>query len=205
MLTAGHIAELLDAGKGPRDVGDYFAVVADHLVGQMSDVIDDVDDKVDNLEDRVLTAQSHYLRAEIADVRREAIGLRRYLAPQRDALARLVNERLPWLSDADRMRLREAADRNIRYIEDLDAARERASVTQEELMGRLSEQMDRRMYVLSIVAALFLPLGFLTGLLGINVGGIPGAENQNAFILFIVMLLLVVGLQFVLFKWRKWF
>jgi len=65
-------------------------------------------------------------------------------------------------------------DRLIRHIEDLDAVRERAAVTQEELLSRLSEQMNIRMYVLSMVATIFLPLGFLTGLLGINVGGIPG-------------------------------
>jgi hypothetical protein len=65
------------------------------------------------------------------------------------------------------LRIREVSDRLIRNIEDLDAVRGRAAVTQEELLSRLSEQMNSRMYVLSVVAAIFLPLGFLTGLLGI--------------------------------------
>ena len=59
--------------------------------------------------------------------------------------------------------------------------RERAAVIQEELAGRLAEQMNKRMYMLSMVAAVFLPLGFLTGLLGINFGGIPGAGNPLGF------------------------
>jgi len=159
---------------------------------------------VDALEDKVLTAESHLLRTEIAEIRREAIGLRRYLAPQREAMTRLYSERIDWLDELSRVQLREIADRNTRYIEDLDSARERAAVTQEELMGRLSEQMNNRMYVLSIVAALFLPLGFLTGLLGINVGGIPGTDYQPAFLIFVVLLILVLALQLWILKWKKW-
>jgi zinc transporter len=82
--------------------------------------------------------------------------------------------------------------------------RERAAVVQEELQNRTSEQVNTRMYVLSVVAAIFLPLGFLTGLLGINVGGIPGADNTLAFWVFIAMLVLVVILQVMIFRWRKW-
>jgi zinc transporter len=130
--------------------------------------------------------------------------LRRYLAPQREAMARLYNERVPWLNDMDRMRLREVADSTTRYIEDLDASRERAIVIQEELMSRISEQMDKRMYVLSMVAAIFLPLGFLTGLLGINVGGIPGAEYKGSFYIFCGILISVSVMQIYIFKKLKW-
>jgi zinc transporter len=149
--------------------------------------------------------QSHQLRPLIAGIRRETIGLRRYLAPQRDALLRLVGEKLAWFDEMEHSRLREVTDRTTRYIEELDAARERAIIVQEELMSRLSEQMDHRMYVLSIVAALFLPLGFLTGLLGINVGGIPGSDNAQAFTIVSLGLLLLVLLQIVLFRNKKWF
>ena len=88
--------------------------------------------------------------------------------------------------------------------EDLEAVRERAAVSQEELLSRLSEQLNQRMYVLSIVAAVFLPLGFLTGLLGINVGGIPGADNAQAFWIFSGLLLIAVVIQLLVFRWKKW-
>jgi zinc transporter len=91
-----------------------------------------------------------------------------------------------------------------RFVEDLDSARERAAVAQEELLGRLSEQMDKRMYLLSLVAAIFLPLGFLTGLLGINVGGIPGAEYHWGFTLVTLMIVILVVVQVVLFRIKKW-
>ena len=204
LLIIDDLKQAIESGHGPCSSGEFLVFTAELLAKRMADVVDDLDDAVDLLEEEVLTAQSYQLRGRIADIRREAISLRRYLAPQREAMTRLCNERVEWLSDEDRLRLREVADRMMRYVEDLDSARDRASVTHEELLGRLSEQMDRRMYVLSIVAAIFLPLGFLTGLLGINVGGIPGAENKHAFIEFSVLLTIVVAVQIIIFKWKKW-
>jgi zinc transporter len=102
------------------------------------------------------------------------------------------------------LRLREISDRLVRHIEDIDAVRERAALAQEELSSTVSEQMNERMYVLSIVAAIFLPLGFFTGLMGINVGGMPGVEDGEAFWVVVAMcvgLMLVLGVVFRLKKW----
>ena len=129
-----------------------------------------LDDAVDELHEQVLAAQDTRLRVELLRMRYQIIALRRFLAPQREAMARLAQLRVSWLNDHLAMGLREQAERTARYVEDLDAARDRASVVQEELAGRLAEQMNTRMYVLSLVAGIFLPLGFVTGLLGINVG-----------------------------------
>ena len=93
----------------------------------------------------------------------------------------------------------------IRYIEDIDSIRERAQITKDELTNALSDKMNKNLYMLSVVAAIFLPLGFLTGLLGINVGGIPGAETANAFFIFCVILVAVICSQIALFKYLKWF
>ena len=70
--------------------------------------------------------------------------------------------------------------------------REKAAVIQDSMTTLLAERMNRTMLVLSIVAAIFLPLGLLTGLLGINVGGIPGTESPYAFWI-VVLLLIVIG------------
>ena len=68
-----------------------------------------------------------------------------------------------------------------------------------------AEQLNRRMYVLSIVAAVFLPLGFLTGLLGINVAGIPGSESPWGFLIFVALLCALVGGQLWYFRKKGWF
>jgi zinc transporter len=204
LLAENDLCKSLEEGRGPKTTGEFAAALADNLAERMSQIIADIDEQVDNMEEEILTVKSHLLRTQMARARREAISLRRYLAPQREALSKLVNERASWLTELDRLKLREIADRTTRYIEDLDAARERAAVIQEELLSRLSEQMNKRMFVLSIVAAIFLPLGFLTGLLGINVGGIPGADYEGSFYIFTVFLVIVVAIQTWFFRKKRW-
>ena len=204
IMAVEDLRQALISGDGPEDGGDFLVEFADLLTSRMGGVLDDIDDDADALEDEVLTAESHELRARIGAVRRQAIALRRYLAPQRDVMSRLQMEKASWLDDLHRVRLRELADRVTRHVEDLDSVRDRAAVTQDELNTRLSDQMNKTMYLLSIVAAVFLPLGLLTGLLGINVGGIPGADTPFAFAIVCgLMVLLAIG-EIWFFRSRKW-
>ena len=69
----------------------------------------------------------------------------------------------------------------------------------------LEGKLNKNMYVLSVISAIFLPLGFLTGLFGINIGGIPGVEDPNAFWVFSGILVVIVSLQIWIFKKLGWF
>ncbi len=204
ILSISDIRAALEQGIGPESLGDFLVQLAGRMMERMRHVIDDLEDAVADVEDQVLTSESRQLRTELAALRRQAISLRRYLAPQREALSRLLTEKIAWLDESDRIRLREVYDQLTRHIEDLDEARDRAAVTQEQLINSLSEQMNNKMYILSIVAAIFLPLGFLTGLLGINVGGIPGADSKLGFSVFVILLVGVVSFQIWFFKKKKW-
>jgi zinc transporter len=204
VLSISDIQVAIEQGNGPETMGEFLVQVAGRIMERMRHVIDDLEDNVADLEDQVLSADSHQLRSQLANLRRQAISLRRYLSPQREALSRLLTEKIPWMNDSTRIRMREVSDQLARHLEDLDEARDRAAVTQEELVNRLSEQMNNKMYLLSIVAAIFLPLGFLTGLLGINVGGIPGADSNLGFTVFIILLVVVVAFQLWFFKKKHW-
>jgi len=194
----------IEAGEGPVSCGDFLALVADLMVGRIHDVVEEIEDQVAILEESMLDKKRGAVRSQLADLRVQAINLRRYLAPQREALARLQSDKLVWLSDADRMYLRESHDRMVRIVEDLDAARERAAIANDELSSRVNEQLSQRMYMLSMIAALFMPLTFLTGLLGINVGGIPGAENKQAFLIVCYILAAIGLILYFVFRKRKW-
>lgn len=204
LLSLDDMVASIEEDNGPASPSQFLSDLTNKITDRMSDLVNDIEDKADELEDLLLNEHNLYLRTKLAELRREAIGLRRYLIPQREALSRLFNEKLSWLTDTDRYQLHEASDRTMRYIENLDAVREKAIVLQEELMSQLSEQMNNRMYILSMIAAIFLPLGFFTGLLGINVGGIPGADKVHAFWIFCFILVLIVLIQVVLFKKMKW-
>ena len=204
LMAIDAVRKSIEKGDGPRSSGDFVAGVTDGLVERMGPVIADLDDKVDELEDGIIEGQTEGVRLSLAQLRREAIALRRYIAPQREAMARLITQQAPWLEDIHRRRLREVADSILRYVEDLDAARERAQIAQDELANRVTEQINRNMYVLSIVAAIFLPLGLLTGYLGINVGGIPGEKWPWAFAFVGAFLVFLALIEIWLFRRLKW-
>jgi len=166
-------------------------------------VVDGVGDEIDQIEESVAAHAPRDLRARLAALRRKAIGLRRYLAPQRDVLSRLYVESSDLFDDRARLGLRECADSMLRYVEELDAARERAAVISEELTAAAGERMNRTMYVLSLVSTVFLPLGFVTGLLGVNIAGIPGTEVPFAFQLLTASLVVLAVVEVILFRrWR---
>ena len=204
LLSISDIQTAIEQGDGPESLSDFLVQISGRMMERMRHVIDALEDAVADVEDQILTAESREMRTRLSDLRRQAISLRRYLGPQREALSRLLTEKISWLDESARIRMREVSDQLARYLEDLDEARDRAAVTQEELVNRLSEQMNSKMYLLSIVAAIFLPLGFLTGLLGINVGGIPGADSKLGFTIFVLLLVVVVFFQFWYFKKKKW-
>ncbi|WP_167632430.1 zinc transporter ZntB [Mariprofundus ferrooxydans] len=204
LQSASDMAASLQNGNGPKTISEFLVDFSGRITSRMEALVEELEDRSAQLEEAVIDNGNAILRSELSAIRRETIMLRRYLAPQREAMIKLASATAAWLTDNDRMRLREVTDQLVRYIEDLDSIRDRASVTHEELVNRQSEQMNARMYILSLVAALFLPLGFFTGLLGINVGGIPGANNPWAFAIFIVILLVIVIFQVIFFKKKQW-
>ena len=192
-------------GTGPKDSGEFVCMLASRLFERMEPVLSELDETTDNIEEHILGNADTSLRESIVDVRKKAIIFRRYMAPQRDAISGLRKADIKWLEESHKRHLQEAYNHVTRYIEDLDAIRERAQIVKDELANIIADKLNRNMYVLSVIAAIFLPLGFLTGLLGVNVGGIPGADNTDAFLVFCGILTVIVLMQVALFKRLKWF
>lgn len=205
LMAVSDVVDRLRNGQGPRTAGGFLSMVADRLVARMEPVVDSLGAGVDAVETQLSTLRPVHVRQQLRDLRHTAIVLKRYMLPQRDIMGRLQLEQYGWLSQHDRIELREVADRITRHVEELEEVRERAAVLQDELLNHLSETANRTIYLLTIVAAIMLPLSFITGLLGINVGGVPGVEDQRAF--WIVCLLLVAfGVAEVwIFRRLKWF
>ena len=192
-------------GKGPTDAGQFISALTLRLFERMEPTLSELDDAADRIEETLLEKTDVSLREQIIDVRKKAIIFRRYMAPQRDAIEQLRMSDLTWLNDKHKRHLQEGYNHVTRYVEDLDAVRERSQIVKDELANMLADRLNRNMYVLSVIAAIFLPLGFLTGLLGINVGGLPGVDAPYAFWIVSALLALVTGAQAWIFKRMGWF
>ena len=203
--AAVDIQERIENGTGPETAGQFLGLLIERLTARIEPVLREIDDAADALEDGVVAHANPDLRRPITEIRRRTIHLRRYIGPQREAVAAIRLSTLPWLDDRNLRRLAESQDRLTRYVEDLDAIRDRAQIVKDELTNALADRLNRNTYMLGVIAAIFLPLGFLTGLLGINVGGVPGTENPAAFWIFSGLLVVIVAAQALIFRLLRWF
>lgn len=195
---------LVGVGDGPVSPSDLFVELIEKLTDRIGAVVVEYDDQLDGIEERSEKDDPSELRRELSDLRQELVGLRRFLAPQREALNRLTMEPPEWLDDRHRLGLREVIDRSQRFLEEIDTARERGLGLKDDIANRLNETLNSNLYVLSIVAAIFLPLSFLTGLLGINVGGMPGVDDGDAFWITCAMLGVLLVAELAIFRKLKW-
>ena len=196
--------EALEKGEGPARVGQLLTNIIFGLMIRMEPTITQLEEQCDDLEIAVLESQAADLREPLFALRHRLITLRRYIAPQRDALKLLAELNPALFNKEDRHRLRDAIDRVTRYVEVLDATRERTAVIQDELANRMAESANQRVYILSLVAGIFLPLGLVTGLLGINVAGMPGMDTSWAFWAVCLLLVALFLFELWLFRRMKW-
>jgi zinc transporter len=168
-------------GGAIEDPGDLVSALADAITEQLNPHIADLGDDLDECEVNLEKSGLWASRKKVSRARSNAISYRRFVAPQRVALERLAAAKVEWLDEHDRLHLREAADRAARMAEELESVRERAAVMQDQLTDLRAEQLDQRALLVSVIALIFLPLTFITGLLGMNVKGIPYADESWAF------------------------
>jgi zinc transporter len=187
------------------DPGDLVSALAAAITDELDPDVIALGDTLDDCEEMFGPSNALQLRRTIAKARAKAIAYRRFVAPQQVALERLANVQAPWLADDDRLHLREVADRAARMAEELESIRERAALIHEQLTDLRAELIDTRSLVIAIVALVFLPLTFLTGLLGMNVAGIPYAHEPWAFAGVVAICIAVAVGVAVYFIRARWF
>lgn len=205
LRAVGDLHRALRRGAAPARIGGIVAGLADGLMTHTDDVLEELRDATHRIGHAGHHARhTENLVSELADLRRRMIRMRFHLTPQRRALAQLAAGRQPWLTDADRRMVREVADRCHHATEGLIAAGDITEITQDEILQRSSETTERRVYSLTVITAIFLPLSFVTGLLGVNLAGIPDASDPLAFLILCLFLLLIVLVQLWLLRRRGW-
>lgn len=193
------------AGTGPRTASEVLLYLAEHLTSKVDALIAHLGDAIDEQEEQ-LDANERYNPDHdlMLQIRRRAAALRRFLSPQRDIYGQLVRNRLGWFASDDADYWNELNNRLTRYLEELEMIRERVALVLESENRRMSERMTRTMYLLGIITGFFLPMSFITGLLGINVGGLPGADASYGFPIVCLLLLGVAAFQWWLFRRLRW-
>jgi zinc transporter len=200
------IREDLTAGKGPTTSGKLFVKILRKIVKPVPPLLAEIDDEVDDLDEQIAgAASSETAREKIGAIRRRAIHIRRYLAPQREALARLQHEECSWLTSRERVHLREVADLVQRSVENLDMIRDRTTILHEDMAAITAEKIAKTSNRLAALAAVLLPPSLFAGMLGANIGGIPGPDDPWAFGILCLLIVVFLAVEVWVLRKLRWF
>lgn len=179
--SPNELRDLFDRGAGPRDAGAMITLIAELMIDHLSGAVIDINAAIDRLEDNAEDLALAVRAREIADIRRECLALQRHISPQHEALQQISREAPEWFEPHDRREIAESISRLRRHLDDINISKESALVLQDELRARAQAVSQNATYKLGVMAGVFLPLTFFTGLLGSNVSGIPWNAEPWAF------------------------
>ena len=160
---------------------------------------------LDDIEDRVLAGQMRGQHAQLGGIRRLAVRLNHHFGPEYRMLQRLCRRSPSWFGETDNLALADVVEEFRELVDDLTETQERAKLLQEELAARVAEQTNRNLYILSLFTALLLPPSLIAGIFGMNVAGLPGLQDGNAFLWVMLGMAAVSGFILLLLYWRRLF
>jgi zinc transporter len=198
------VREETAAGYGANTPGGLIVCIAERLIDNIEPVVDQLKEEADEFEEFLLSGEKRITARDLAEFRRTILLLRRYILPQREAMVQLQKDGRFLFDEDHSVHLRDTADRITRIAEELDSIRDRAAVLQDQVAGQRQETLNQRLLALSIISAIFLPLSYVTGLLGMNLSGIPYHDQPWSFALVTILTLVAGGLIVGFLKWRRW-
>lgn len=179
-----------------------------HLMHHQGDVLADITrrtaTRIDTIEDRLLSGRLDLTRATLGGNRRDLVRLQRLLAPEPGALFRMLGQPPAWVRSEDLSDLRQATEEFSTVLRDAIGLQERIKLLQEEIATRVSEQTNRSVFVLTAVTVMALPINIISGLFGMNVGGIPFSGDSAGFWTIAGLIFLVTSIAgWLLFRQRE--
>jgi zinc transporter len=196
-------AQQIESGNGPRTIPEFFVRLMDNMVKRAELAVLQIDSDLADVE--LDQEKGSALQAERPHaIRRRATQLRRFMVPFREVLVQLNHLRLQWLGNQVQNAWDPMVEDGAQVVEAVDGILDRARLVQESISDRLAAELNQRVYVLTLLSGIMLPLTFLTGLFGVNLGGIPGADSPWAFTIFCVVLGIIGVCEYFLFRQMRW-
>lgn len=197
-------------GRFRRAPADYLLyALIDLIVDHAFPLLEEYDEFLENLETTVLDNPQKSTLDDIHFLKRELLLIRKSLSPQREALNQLIRDEHPLISDNTKIYLRDVYDHSLRVLEMLETFRETSTGLMDVYLSSLSNRMNDVMKVLTIIATIFIPLSFFTGLYGMNFNtdspyNMPELNFRYGYLLLLGFLVTVAVGMLALFRKHKW-
>ncbi len=194
--------QLLDGRVVPTPMALLLQLL-DDIADSIAAVVTQLNVLVDDAEDEILAGHMHEQRQELGRVRRLLARLRRHVNAGRMAVAGALGALPPWCDERDTAELRSAVQRLEGIVQDIELVQERSRLLQEEIAGWMGEATNRNLFVLSIVTVVLLPINLITGIFGMNVGGLPFAGDGAGFLEVMAVMVVAVTVSLWLLRSRR--
>jgi magnesium transporter len=198
-----------DACRAHDDVGMFVYHLVDEVAEGYLDVVDALDDEIDGLEDLVEAESPQEVGRRIRGIRHDLLGIRRTLAPTRDAVRKIVDDRIEldegelFTRDTE-IAFGNAFDKLLRASEGLDAARDSLAGIRDYLQGKISNDQNEVMKRLTVIASLLLLPTFIVGLYGQNFRHIPELGWSFGYWWAWAWIVGTTIAQLAFFRWKRW-
>lgn len=203
--ACSEIADELAAGEIEiNSPAELFIAINRRLADRMGPAIERLKEDLDEIYERIIDEAYNSKTGELIPLRTAVIGFHRHISPLSVEFRVLSESQKSWISDEFRVQCREITDRLTRHSEDLIAIQARAAVARDEIVSQSTEKLNQRVYVLTVLAVVGLPLTVLTGAFGMNLGGLPGLEHPLGFWIVVGSLTVFVTLEILILKWFRW-
>jgi zinc transporter len=177
-----------------RSPTDLLAQLFRHQADVLLHIMRENTARVDRIEDTILAGRLKASRNQLGTQRRTLVRLQRLLAPEPSALFRLINRPPAWIAEEDINELSQTTEEFSTAMRDMAGLQERIKLLQEEITSLIMEQTNRSLFVLTGITVIALPINLFAGLFGMNVGGIPFAEDGHGFWMVLLFVLSISGL-----------
>ncbi len=197
-------------GKIRRLGADYLLyALLDTLVDSGFPLLDELGDELEALEDEILLDADQEARNKLHYAKRELVVMRRAWWPQREVIASLMRGDAPFIDEGTRVYLRDCHDHSVVIIDFVETYREMAASLLDVYLSAVSQRMNNIMKALTVVATIFLPLTFITGLYGMNFDtasrwNMPELGWRYGYLYVLALMCAIVGCMLAYFRRRHW-
>jgi magnesium transporter len=189
-----------------RGPGYLLYALLDAVVDALFPLLDGYAEQIEAIEDRILTdgKPDEGIIMQVHRLKRELMLLRREAWPMRELIRSVLEQDTVIMEEQTRVYLRDVGDHAVSAIELLETYRDLTQGLAEAWVSMASHRMNEVMKVLTIVAALFIPISFLAGVFGMNFDDIPGLHHPAAFVFFCLACVGICVTMLVYFRRQGW-
>jgi magnesium transporter len=183
--------------------------IIDTILDSYFPLLEKIGDELEALEDRITTDPGPEDVRQLHAIKRDLLVVKRGLWPSREMLSALSREELGLIPKDVHRYLRDTYDHAVQLIDISETYRELATGLLDLYLSSVSTKMNEVMKVLTIISTIFIPLGFLAGIWGMNFDtGYPLNMPELGFrygypLALGLMGLIAIGLLLV-FRWKRW-